>query len=232
MSALTRVGLLRMDDLPESGLPVRGNYPALYAHLFRDQPATLLDVPLHLGESPASLDDADVWVLTGSRRSVYEDVDWIVTACEITRTLIAEERPTVGICFGHQLMGQALGGVVEKAADWGLGTQRYDVSQGLSWLPGADHIDLIASHQDQVVVAPADATVWLRADYCPIAGLIVGKRAWSVQGHPEFTGDVAAALYAGRRSLLGDGRVDAATASLEAELSNDQIAAAIVATAS
>lgn len=231
MSDLTRVGLLRMDDLPDSGVHVRGDYPALYAHLFRDQPVELLDVPLHLGQTPASLDDADVWVLTGSRRSVYEDVDWIAIAADITRTLIAEERPTVGICFGHQLIGQTLGGSVEKAADWGLGAQRYEVIDPIRHLPGLDHLTMIASHQDQVVATPPDATVWLRSGYCPIAGMVIGERAWSIQGHPEFTGDVAAALYAGRRELLGTERIDTALASLAAHLDNGLIAAAIVATA-
>ena len=52
------VGLLRMDDLPESALHVLGDYPSLYEHLFRDTATTLLDIAVHRGDTPSTLDDA------------------------------------------------------------------------------------------------------------------------------------------------------------------------------
>ena len=53
---------------------------------------------------------------------------WIADAEELHREIVAEERPYVGICFGHQLLAQALGGKVERAADgWGVGVQEYEI---------------------------------------------------------------------------------------------------------
>ena len=158
---------------------------------------------------------------------MYEDLDWIRTGEEIVRAALAAERPLVGICFGHQLVAQALGGRVEKAATgWGIGAQRYETVRPLPGIEGAT--TLLASHQDQVVEIPTDATVWSTSDYCPVAGMMIGERMLTVQGHPEFTPALVSALYDSRRDRLGDAAVDAAKATLTTPLSNASFADAIV----
>lgn len=225
----TTVGLLRLDDLPEHALHVRGDYPALYEHLFDDEDVDLLDIAVHRGDVPASLADADVWVLTGSRYSVDDDRDWIATATELLVDLIGAEIPTVGICFGHQLLGRVARGTVGRAPGWGVGVQEFRTVRPLPWFPeAARSVSLITSHQDQVLSVPDDVTVWSTSRYCPAAGLLVGERAWSVQGHPEFTSDVAHVLYEGRRDRLGDALTDEARGSLGQPVSNRAMARAIV----
>jgi GMP synthase-like glutamine amidotransferase len=228
-SVVTRtIGLLLMDDLPDHAQGPWGDYPELFAHLLRDTGVRLLDIAVHRGEVPASLDDADTWLLTGSRHSVYDDLPWVATALELTRSLLAEERATVGICFGHQLLAQVLGGRVGPAGRWGIGLQTYESVDPLHWFDEpALPIALIASHRDQVLAVPSDATVWSTSAYCPVAGLAIGDRAWSVQAHPELTPAVAHALYDGRRALIGDAQIDAATASLRAPNSNADVGRAI-----
>jgi hypothetical protein len=203
-SVVTRtIGLLLMDDLPDHAQGPWGDYPELFAHLLRDTGVRLLDIAVHRGEVPASLDDADTW-------------------------LLAEERATVGICFGHQLLAQVLGGRVGPAGRWGIGLQTYESVDPLHWFDEpALPIALIASHRDQVLAVPSDATVWSTSAYCPVAGLAIGDRAWSVQAHPVLTPAVAHALYDGRRALIGDAQIDAATASLRAPNSNADVGRAI-----
>lgn len=226
-----RLGILHMDDLPEHAVHVRGGYPDLYAHLFRDHAVELVHVAVHRGEAPTSLDECDGWVMGGSRHSVGDDFAWIRSGAEIIREAVTAERPFVGICFGHQLMAEALGGRSGPAeVGWGIGAQRYTT---LASPGGHDealaHTTLVASHRDQVLELPAGAEVWSTADYCPIAGMRVGGRAWTVQGHPEFTADVGAVLYEGRRAALGDAEVDEAKRSLATTpLSNDAVATTIV----
>lgn len=223
------IGLLRLDELPEHALHVRGNYPELYGALFADEDVRLVDIAVHRGDGPASLGDADVWLLTGSRHSVYDDLPWIDAASDLLRELLRTEIPTVGICFGHQLLGQVLGGVVGPAPAWGVGVRTYRTVHPLPWFPEAAHeLSLIASHQDQVLTVPDGAAVWSTSDYCPTAGLVVGERAWSVQGHPEFTADVAHVLYEGRRDRLGDAATDRARGSLDRGVSNRDVARATV----
>jgi GMP synthase-like glutamine amidotransferase len=229
MSDMNRIGLLRMTEFVGVTRDMHGTYAALFEEFFKNHPVEIVDVPMHEGASPESLDDCDGWVITGSPASVYEDLDWIATGEEIVRAALAEERPMVGICFGHQLIAQALGGRVEKASvGWGIGAQRYDTIRALPQLEQSVATTLLASHQDQVVELPDDASVWSSADYCPFAGFTVGERMLTMQGHPEFTPQLVTTLYDSRRDRLGDAAVDAAMTTLGNPLSNDSIAAAIV----
>jgi GMP synthase (glutamine-hydrolysing) len=228
MGGVIRIGLLRTTEFPDATRAVHGPYATLFELFFHDQPVELVDVPIHDGATPGSLADCDGWVISGSPASVYEDHEWIRTGEEIVRTALAEERAIVGICFGHQLIAQALGGRVEKAeVGWGIGAQRYDTVRPLPYLDGPT-TTLLASHHDQVVELPTDATVWSSAEYCPNAGFTVGERMLTMQGHPEFTPSLVSALYDSRRDRLGDAAVETALASLDTPLSNDEVAAAIV----
>lgn len=86
----------------------------------------------------------------------------------------------VGICFGHQIIAQALGGAVIKHPDgWAVGAQDYDF--------GGERVTLNAWHQDQVIRRPEGAEVLARNAFCENAALIYDDRAFSVQAHPEFS---------------------------------------------
>ena len=84
----------------------------------------------------------------------------------------------------------------------------------------------IASHQDQVVDVPPDARApRARASgYCPVAGLTVGERAWTLQAHPEFVPPLADHLLAGRVELIGAEPVARARASLTQPLDRGTVA--------
>lgn len=231
---MTRVGLLRMCELPPPAVAAEGSYLTVFRKFFRDHPVEIVDIPVHEGATPGSIDDCDAWVVTGSPASTYDELEWIRAGEEIIRSLVAAERPTIGICFGHQLMAQALGGRVEKAAvGWGAGAHRYDVLDRPSWLPAAPSaMTMLAMHQDQVVEAPTDSVVWATSDFCPIAGLTYGERAWSVQPHPEFTAPIVEALCLDRVDRLGADVAHAAIASLDLQLDGHLVADAAVGAAS
>lgn len=229
----TTIGILRMTEFVDEVYAAHGPYLRQFETMFRGRPVDLVDVAVHEGQTPAALSDADLWIASGSPASVYDGHSWIETAEAIVREAAATETPFVGICFGHQLVAQALGGRVEKAAGgWGVGALDYAATRrpgSLATLP--DTLTILAAHQDQVVEVPAAATVWSTSDYCPNAGLVVGERMWTVQAHPEFTSALVQTLYPSRRDLVGGDRVDTAMATLGRPLSNDLIADAIVATA-
>ncbi len=217
-----------MAELPDAALSVAGPMTGLYRQWFHGHAVEVLDVPVHEGATPASLADCDGWMISGSPASVYDDLDWIRTGEEIVRSAVAEERPLIGICFGHQLIAQALGGRVEQSAGgWGIGARQYDVVRPLPHFAG-DTMTLLASHQDQVVELPTDATIWSTSDYCPIAGYTIGERLVTVQGHPEYSPELVTALYESRRGRIDDETVDTALATLTAPLSNDAFADAVV----
>lgn len=130
---------------------------------------------------PAGTGAADGWLLTGSRYGSYENHDFIVPLEDFIRTAYRDAVPMVGICFGHQIIAQALGGAVEKFnGGWSLGRQSYDYD-------GLGPVALNAWHQDQVVQRPTGAQAIARNEFCENAALLYGDRALTIQPHPEFS---------------------------------------------
>jgi GMP synthase (glutamine-hydrolysing) len=113
----------------------------------------------------------------------------------------------VGICFGHQIIAQALGGRVEKfAGGWSVGLRRYEIA--------GREVALHAWHQDQVVALPAGATVLGHNAFTRNAVLAHGDRILTVQPHPEFPVSVVEELIAHRAGSVPADLVAAARDSL------------------
>jgi len=140
------------------------------------------------GEVAGSIYDCEGWLITGSRHGVYDNLDWMPPLQAFIRELAVAGLPLVGVCFGHQIVAQALGGEVLKSdRGWGVGLHRYQVEQRHSWMKDQPRqAGIYAFHQDQVVRLPPDAQVFLSSEFCPYAGLSYGDSIISVQAHPEF----------------------------------------------
>jgi GMP synthase-like glutamine amidotransferase len=156
---------------------------------------------------------------------VYDDIAWLRDVEQLLRDMVAGEIPYVGICFGHQLMAQALGATVAKADyGWGIGAKHYDIVEQQPWMDSANQIVLAASHQDQVQSLPNGARLFATADYCPVGGMLIGERAWTLQVHPEFSPALADSLLATRLALFGEEKASAARDTLSEPLQQDRIA--------
>ena len=133
--------------------------------------------------------DLEGIIITGSSYGVYDDPDWIDPLREFIRQAYAAKTPMLGICFGHQIMADALGGDVRKSEKgWGLGHHRYEVTAKPDFMLDApDVVSLSASHQDQVITPPSGTTTFLASEFCPHGGLVYESgKAMSLQAHPEF----------------------------------------------
>lgn len=221
---MKRIGLLLVGHIDAGSLHVGGDYPELYAELLTPLDIELVTYRCDEGQLPESVREQDGWMCSPSRLSVYDDVAWLRDVEQLLRDMVATETPYVGICFGHQLMAQALGAEVRKADHgWGIGAQRYEVVEPQSWMDSTDDIVLAASHQDQVQQLPRDARLLARADYCPIGGMVIGERAWTLQVHPEFSPTLADSLLATRLELFGEEKAAAARATLAQPLHQQRI---------
>lgn len=221
-----RVGLLVVGHVDPRAQHIAGDYPELFGTLLGPHHIDVVPYALEHGEVPRSLRECDGWICSPSRASTYDELAWIAAAEALHLDILDAGVPYVGICFGHQLLAQALGARVERSAGgWGVGVQEYAVVEDASWMdPPRSHLALIASHQDQVVEVPREARVIASADYCPIAGLAVGERAWTIQAHPEFVPALAEHLLRLRTEIIGPARVGEAAASLAAPTDGSVIA--------
>jgi len=128
-------------------------------------------------------------IITGSAAGVYDQTPWMDPLRHFIRTAYEASTPMLGVCFGHQIMADALGGDVRKSEKgWGIGRHVYRRDATLGPLAHlADTIAIAASHQDQVITPPATARVFLSSDFTPNAGLTYENgAAISLQPHPEF----------------------------------------------
>lgn len=174
-----RIGILQCGQSPDQLKQDQGDYPDMFVRLLGGRGFDFKTWHVEAMEFPDDVHDADGWLLTGARHGVYEDHPFIQPLEDFIRRAYDEQVPMVGICFGHQIIAQALGGtVVKHPRGWAVGAQDYDFDHGKETLN--------AWHQDQVVSLPPDAQVVARNEFCENAALIYGDRAFTVQAHPEF----------------------------------------------
>ena len=175
-------------------------------------------------EIPASPEDADGWLISGSKHGVYDDLPFIAPLEDFIRKIYAAGIPLVGICFGHQIMAQALGGRSEKFKDgWSVGNVDYTFEDG-------EKLAMNAWHQDQVVVPPPGARTIASTDFCEHAALAYKGRAMSVQPHPEFrSSDVEMLLEIRAKGVVPEDRISKSRAKLDIENNNDAMAERIAA---
>ncbi len=211
-----RIGILQNDNATPAMLPF-GDIPALFARFLGGRGFSFLSFRCREMVFPDSPFSCDGWLVSGSRHGAYEDLPFIDPLQGFIRATHAAGVPMVGICFGHQIMAQALGGTVEKfAGGWGIGATEYAF--------GGERLVLNAFHQDQVIEPPPGAQTIASTLFCRHAALDYGGRALSFQPHPELDDPVMAALIAEARGEVPDVALDAAEAGLGRQLDNARAA--------
>ncbi len=206
---------------PPPGLAERfGTYPQMFARLIGPG-FEIATYDVQAGTTPVDPAAHQGYILTGSPAGVYEDLPWIEALADFVRR--SRGQKLVGICFGHQLMAEALGGHVEKSPrGWGIGLHTYPIVKRQPWMDGAASVSIPASHQDQVVLQPPHTEVIASSVFTPYAGLAWTDRpAISFQFHPEFDPAYARALIEVRRDRLPD--PDGAIASLDGPNDNARV---------
>lgn len=173
------IGILQCGHFPTAdGFPDR-TYTDLYSTLLAGRGLSFRTWSVVDMEFPGGVHEAEGWLTTGSRHGAYDDLPFIPPLEDFIRNAYAAGVPQVGICFGHQIMAQALGGRVEKyAGGWSAGRVEYEID--------GEIVPLVAWHQDQVVEKPEGAEVLCSTDFCRFAALAYEGRAMSMQPHPEF----------------------------------------------
>jgi GMP synthase-like glutamine amidotransferase len=211
---------------------LHGSYPQMFEQMIgaADATVTFDTVSIPAGEPLPDVEGLEAVLITGSSAGVYDGFEWIAPLEEFVRMAHQRKVPMVGVCFGHQLIAQALGGTARKSEKgWGLGRHVYDVAVGNGLIDGR-HIALACSHQDQVITPPAGAATILSSDFTPHAGLLyAGGTTLSVQAHPEFSVGFALACCEMVRSKgqAPDSVVTSAQASLGEPLESARLGSAI-----
>lgn len=229
-----KIGILETGKLPPELLDRHGPYDRMFGRMIHKVDDSIEIVNrdvVEAGDIPASPHEADAWIITGSKHGVYDPLPWIEPLKEFLRSAYAAKVPIVGICFGHQILAEALGGkVVKSDRGWGAGVHTYDIDAVEPWMSGDRRtVDVHAMHQDQVVEKPADARVIASSKFCDFAGLAYGDHALSMQPHPEFEAAFQGDLLTARRgTVISEEVADRAIDSLANGVDNELVGTWIV----
>jgi GMP synthase-like glutamine amidotransferase len=182
------------------------------------------------GEYPASFDDYDAVLLTGSRADSFSSEAWVIELRRQVTQLLAQRKKMVGVCFGHQLIALCMGAQVGRATQgWGAGRMTYDWHRpDLPLFEQRSEIALLASHQDQVFTLPEGAQLVASSAFCPVASFTVGNEVFCIQPHPEFEVGLSAKLIERRREILGEEKYIVSRQSLEHGHEGEHIARMVV----
>jgi GMP synthase (glutamine-hydrolysing) len=161
-------------------------------------------------ESLAPLENCAAIVITGSPESVTSRAPWILRAEQVVASLARAGTPTLGICFGHQLLAQALGGHVEKnPRGREIGTVAVElIGPDPLFVETPSPLFANMSHRDSATTLPPGARVLAQSELEPHAAVRFLPRAWGVQFHPEFDGEVMQGYIAARRGVLREEGID------------------------
>ena len=202
------IGILKTDNVHKSLSPKFGEYPDMFAAIFRAQMPniTINTYDVELFEYPENIDEVDAYVITGSAASVYNEYDWIYKLGEFLIDLNNKQKKTIGICFGHQLAAQVLGGKTEMSdKGWGIGMHTYELTDsGREFMNLSQNLNVFSTHKDQVII-PAEGSETLAGnEFCPIAISKIGNHFLSIQGHIEMEIEYYKGLLSMRQHLYGE----------------------------
>lgn len=217
-----KIGILQTGHAPDEIQAKLGDFDTMFGRLLADAGLTFQTFNVVDMDFPDNVNTCDGWLVTGSRHGAYEDHAFIPPLEDFIRNARTADVPMVGICFGHQIIAQALGGkVVKFDGGWAVGRQSY------KW--GDTDIALNAWHQDQVVALPDGARALACNDFCENAAVVYGNQAFTVQPHPEFGDEVIDGLARIKGpGVVPDPLLEQVQANMGKDNANDQLSAMII----
>ncbi len=171
-------------------------------------------VDVFAGDPLPQLGGATGVVVTGSAAFVSEREPWSVRTEQWLVKVVRAGAPVLGICYGHQLLAQALGGRVGRnPRGREVGTVRVDLGAALRARDpllgrGPAIVDVHVTHIESVLELPEGAVLLGSNAADDHHAFAYGPRAWGVQFHPEFDGDIMQGYLAEREQVLREEGLD------------------------
>lgn len=207
-----RAAILQCDTVLDKFQHEFGDYPEMIKDMFTRVGASIQfdTFDCQQGHQPQDINAYDFFITTGSKASVYDGLPWVDELVRYIQTLDTQKKKLIGICFGHELIALAKGVEVRKSdKGWGIGIAHNQIIARPDWMIAeSDALNLLVSHQDQIMELPEQATVIAESEFCPYFVVQWNEHFFSVQGHPEWSRDYSRALMNNRRAIIPAERIE------------------------
>lgn len=208
-------------------------HPGIFRDFLQEDGIDWVAVELDAGEVIPDLAGFDALWVMGGPMDVWEEEahPWLVPEKAVIREAVAQRKmPFLGFCLGHQLLAEALGGMVGPAATPEIGILEVELTEAGRQSPLFAGFETRGAclqwHGAEVTHPPDGATVLAASPACRVQALAVGERAFSIQYHLELTeatipewGEVPA-YRAALEKNLGDDALPRFRAEAEARMEN------------
>lgn len=186
-----KIGILQCDGVPPRLRKQHPDYPEMLSAMLLNvcDHYKFTNYPVFLDKLPASIDECDAYITTGSRKSINDQSASFERLLEFIGRANQAEKKLIGICFGHQAIAVALGGRVRKSGNgWAVGAITSRILENRAWMqPQARALNLVVSHEEEVVRLPEGALLLGSNDHCKNYLFQYGDHFLGIQGHPEFS---------------------------------------------
>ncbi|KAI0204795.1 putative class I glutamine amidotransferase [Astrocystis sublimbata] len=209
-------------DTPVPGIKAKyQSYGGVFTHMFEracaalPQPASLesqLSLSFHdVVNDPAAYPDPetiDAILITGSKYNAFDNDEWIIRLVQFTKRCLEGGRiRVIGVCYGHQIIGRALGAELGRnTRGWEVSVVEHELTDEGKHFFGTEKLSIHQMHRDAVLNFPPGVVQLARTNVCANQAMYIPGRMISVQGHPEFTEEMVREILDMRKygGIVGD----------------------------
>ena len=227
-----KIGILNSDTVQIDGAAEFGQYPEMFSKVFwtLDPNIQFKTYEVQYNDYPQDMNECDAYLITGSKASCYDNVQWIHALKEFIKALHKNKKKLIGVCFGHQIIAEALGGSVRKSPNgWHAGVDSISLNNdALEYGDRGKKYNLVFSHQDEVKRLPRNATLIAESASCPIGMFLIENHIFCTQGHIELDKKFARMIYDFRKKQIGDSKHQHACETLEMQTDEHEVAKSLL----
>ncbi|KAK4491183.1 hypothetical protein RD792_001914 [Penstemon davidsonii] len=191
-----KFGVLLCAEDSEYVKKMYGGYYGVFVEMLKEEGEKWDVFKVAKGEFPSDdeIGEYEGFVITGSCNDAHGNDLWITRLLLLLNKLDSMKKKILGICFGHQILGRAIGGKIGRArAGWDIGItqvnlQPSNIFTSLKIMPTS--LSIIECHRDEVWELPPKAEVLAWSNKTGVEMFKYGDHLMGIQGHPEYTTDI------------------------------------------
>ena len=194
-----RIAVLKAERASRATQARRGDFDVLFQRLLQAPNQQWETFAINEGMFPQSAQAFDAYIISGSPAAIYDDTPWVRQLEGFVHDIHQQRSILLGVCFGAQMVAQALGGKVGvNAKGWELGVKQLQLTPAAHAYPALQQAPqpllLLQTHRDIITQLPPKAQLLGNSTNTPCEMFCLGENILCLQGHPEMDNEQVSEL--------------------------------------